>query len=243
MKFALAKEHLDFFYQHHHIEFENLLSPQEVDSLKKAVLETLAKRLNTQNDKLKNHPFSSLYMAGFDIWRDSDAIKKILCRPQLAEIASNLVKKRPLRIGFDQVFYTPKAVHEAKDKMPPLFKKETSLTSTSCLQGIACGLILHLDSPAVPTSSSELSIQEDVQKLIPIPRQAGSGIFFSPDTPLSLEHLMSTPGICQILIAYTSETTLYRYCEDDPHTHIYKKMGYVFGDRLKNSSHPLVYRG
>ncbi|WP_420421327.1 hypothetical protein [Simkania sp.] len=243
MKFAIAKEHLDFFYQHRHIEFENLLSEQEVDTLKKSLFETLAKRLNSREEKLKNHNFSSLYMAGFDTWRDSDTIKKILLRPQLAEIASNLVKKKPLRMGFDQALYIPQVFHESKENMPPLFKKETSLASTSCLQGIVCGLILHLDAPAVPTESSELSIEEDVQKLIPIPKQAGSGIFFSPDTPLSLEHLMSTPGTCQILIAYTTDISLYRLCEDDPHTHTYKKMGYVFGDRLKNTSHPLVFRG
>lgn len=243
MKFAIAREHLDFFYQHHHIEFENLLTPQEVDTLKKSMFETLAKRLNTHEEKLKTQSFASLYKAGFDLWRSSDTIKKIVLRPQFAEIASNLVKKKPLRIGFDQAFYIPKIFHESKESMPPLFKKETSLASTSCLQGIACGLILHLDAPAVPTENLELSIQEDVQKLSPIPRQAGSGIFFSPDAPLSLEHLISTPGICQILIAYTKDITLYRLCEDDPQTHIYKKMGYVFGDRLKNTSHPLIFRG
>jgi len=243
MKFALAKEHLDFFYQRHYVEFENLLTPEEIKTLKDAISTTLAMRLNTQSEKLKYQPLKNLYLSGFDTWRDSNAIKKILFRPHLAEVASNLVKKKPLRIGFDQAFYIPQAATVSDKDIPPLFKKETSLSSASCLQGIACGLILHLEAPAVPTESLELSIEDDVQTLIPIPRRAGSGIFFSPDAPLSLEHLMTSPGMIQIMITYAENTTLYRLCQSDPQTHVYKKMGYVFGDRLKNTTHPLLYRG
>ena len=243
MKFAFAKEHLDFFYQHHYIEFEDLLTSDEIDRVKKGMTETLSERLHTPQDRLNKHNLKTLYLAGFDSWRDSDAIKKIVLRPHFAEIASNLVKKKPLRIGFDQIFCTPPDLRFSQEEMPPLFKQETSLSQTSCLQGIACGLILHLSSPVVPAHTSELLIQEDVQALIPIPRQAGSGIFFSPEMPFSLQHLMMVPDVHQLLISYVADPALYWLNKKDPHTHEYKKLGYAFGDKLKNNTHPILYRG
>ena len=243
MKFAIVKEHLDFFYQRHYIEFENLLTPNEVKALTGGLKEVLASRLNTQPEKLGHQKLKTLYLNGFDTWRESDLVKKVVLRPLFAEVASNLVKKKPLRIGFDQAFCTPSREEDLEASMPPLFKHETTISQTSCLQGISCGLILHLSAPAVPAHLSELSIENDIKALIPIPRKAGSGIFFSPDMPLSLEHLMVMPGALQLLIVYTEDKTLYRLNHDDPQTHLYKKMGYVFGDKLKNTTHPLVYRG
>lgn len=243
MKFAIVKQHLDFFYQRHYIEFENLLTPNEVESLTDGIKTVLANRLSTQPGKLSYQKLKTLYLNGFDTWRESDLVKKIALRPLFAEVASNLVKKKPLRIGFDQAFCTPSIEEDLEANMPPLFKHDTTICQTSCLQGISCGLILHLSAPAVPAHLSELSIENDVKALIPIPRQAGSGIFFSPDMPLSLEHLMVMPGALQLLIVYTEDKTFYRLNNADPQTHLYKKMGYVFGDKLKNTTHPLIYRG
>lgn len=240
MKFGLAKEHLDFFYKHHYIEFENLLSKKDAAILKQEVTNTLAKRLNTQEEKLKHHSLESLYLSGFDTWRDSTAIKRILFRSYLAEVAANLVKKKPLRIGFDQVFYSPSTEYSMLD-IPPCLEKPTSLSFSSCLQGVACGLLLHLTTSLSEERSSVF--KKDLQPVLPIPKKEGSGIFFSPDMPFSIESLTTTPKNIHVLIAYSLETTVYRHCDNHLHTHAYKKIGYVFGDRLKNSTHPLLYKG
>ena len=245
MKFALVKEHLDFFYQHRYIEFENLLSLEEVQTLKEAVTKILAMRLNTHKKKIKYQSFEELYLAGFDTWRDSDKIKKILFRPQLAEIAAHLVKQQPLRIGFDQAFYLPSIATDTAQNISLLLQKQTALSSTSCLQGIACSLILPLTSPPLPKSNKVLKIstEKEKQKLFPFPKQIGNGIFFSPHTTFSIKNLLTHPGMMQVMITYASTITLYRLCRDDLQTHAYKKLGYVFGDRLNSTTHPVIYQG
>ena len=244
MHFAIAPEHLEFFYRHHYIEFDDLLTETEADQLKKAIGETLEKRLNFSPDKLMQADVETLFMAGHDTWRDDDRIKKVVLRPRLAEIAASLMKKRQLRIAYDQVFGTPNSPldPEKLKSMPPLFHKHTSLGQTSSFQSVVCGLMLHLSSSSIPTQQSNLSIEEDLTSLIPLPRKAGSGIFFTPDIPLSLEYLFETPNQHQLLIVYCEDKSLYRHEKSDPHTHALKKLGYVFGDRLKNTTHPVVYR-
>ena len=128
MHFALAREHLDFFYQHHYIEFEDLLTEAEVESLSRALQETLAKRLHSKRETLAKTDLKTLYLSGYDMWRDNPLIQKFVLRPQL-------------------------------------------------------------------------------------------------------------------MIVYVEEKGIYAYQETDLHTHAFKKLGYGFGDRLRNATHPILYSG
>ena len=49
MRFALTKDHLDFFYRNHYIEFEDLLTIEEVFSLEDAIEAVLTKRIEWGN--------------------------------------------------------------------------------------------------------------------------------------------------------------------------------------------------
>ena len=236
MHFALAREHLDFFYKHHYIEFEDLLTEVEVESLSRALQETLAKRLHSKRETLAKTDIKTLYLSGYDMWRDNPTIQKFVLRPQLAEIASNLTKVRPLRIGFDQLF-------TASENADHLFKKPRTLHQMSSIQGTVCGCILHLSSSAIPVTQATLAIEEDMTALIPIPKKVGSAIFFNPELPLSLEYLVETPHVLQLMIVYAEEKGIYAYQETDLHTHAFKKLGYGFGDRLRNATHPILYSG
>jgi hypothetical protein len=229
MHFALARQHLDFFHQHHYIEFEDLLSLAETQTLNQELIKILEICHHITPDNLTKTDLKSLYLSGYDMWRCSSTIKKFILRPQFAEIASNLTKVRPLRIAFDQFF-------SSCDASDPLFKKPITLHEMSCIQGIVCGCLLQL-------SSSKQNSSETSEGFIPIPKKAGSGIFFSPDLPLSFDYLIHTSNMQQLLIVYAEDKSLYTYLETDPHTHTLKKLGYVFGDRLKNATHPILFRG
>jgi len=236
MHFAVVSQHLDFFYRHHYIEFEDLLNETEVKTLSESLLETLGNRLHSTPEKFAKTDAKTLYLSGHDLWRDNKTVQKFVLRPQFAEIAASLTKKRPLRIAFDQFF-------SASDLSDPLFKKPLPLHQMSCIRGLVCGCILLLSPSITPASQETLVIEEDLTALIPIPKKAGSAIFFSPDIPLSFDYLSNTPDMLQLLIVYGEEKSLYTYQETDLHTHGLKKFGYVFGDRLKNTTHPTLFRG
>lgn len=43
-----------------------------------------------------------------------------------------------------------------------------------------------------------------------------------------------------LFILISSDKARYQYAEKDPHTHLLKKLGYAFGDRITNDTHPLL---
>ncbi len=221
MKFALASEHRDFFAKNAFIEFEELLSQDEVESLRQHIDEVLAKRLKIKKSDLDRKSAQELFLAGRDLWRDDPAIKKQVAAPRLAEIASVLFKKKNLRLGYDQSWRTGPITG-------PPFLENFALQQISCLQTIAGGLILQL-SPSPPPS-------------FPFSHPAGSGIFIKPHFPLPFPSLFQIPRLHLLLIVYCGEKTLYVSEKNDPHTHALKKQGYVFGDLLRNDRHPLLCR-
>lgn len=169
MRFATSFEHRDFFSKNGYIEFADLIPLAECELL------------------LSNP-------AGFDLWRENPLIKKISLRPQLAELASILLLKKTLRIGFDQRLN--------RDEIPEL--------TNSCLKPIIC-LFLILSG-----------------------EKAGHGLFFKPE---NLPHLTAPV----FLISYCDVKTFYLLNKRDPYTHAPKKLGYVFGDLLRNDTHPLIF--
>lgn len=198
MGFGLTKEHHDYYHENHFIEFEELLSEKELDPLEEAI-DTLV-------------PTEDWIHAGHDVWRLNDQIKKVTLRKNLAEIASNLCKKRPLRLAYDQVIEGP------------LSKEPLNLIEMSSIRKVVCGLILQL----APSSTVEESL---------VPKKRGSGIFFSPFCELNFpkdSHLF--------MIVYTEDTALYIHEIRDPNVYALKKLRYGYGDRLKTETHPILFR-
>lgn len=129
MRFALAKEHRDYYAHHHWIEFEEILSKAEVEALQKSIKALLAKRLK------KPHTLSALprelYALGRDLFREDPEIKKITCKRALAETASSLFKHSSLRLAFDQYI----------EETTPL-----SLQQMSCLTSLVGAIAIPLEN-------------------------------------------------------------------------------------------------
>ena len=241
MRFAIAREHMDFFYKNYFVEFDNLLSPEEVETLRKEIDNELLQRCHSYGEPLDKISPSSIYMGGHDLWRTNNQIKKIVLRPKLAEIAGALTKVRPLRIGYDQVFRTSEIVRFFSNHEKPL-SLNIPLSQMSSLTGVVCGLMLRLSPAEVQGVSSPLSKGVD-SSLIPWPSLPGNGIFFAPHISLSLSYFFENPNLYGLLIVYLEDNTIYVLEKNDPHTHALKKLDYGFGDRLRNSTHPIVYHG
>ncbi len=213
MRFALAKDHLDFFYRNHYIEFEDILTLEEVFSIEDAIEEVLTKRVGGNRNPKK------IYLAGNYCWQDDPRITKIALSYRLAEIASQLTKERTLRLASSQILSG--SLSEEK-----VFDEPLPLENLCSIQKISCGVILHL------SSSEEL---EDPQ-----PKKIGSATFFSTRIPISFDYLTKTSHLTQLFFIYSVENALYALTPTDPHTHALKKLGYGFGDHVLPNTHPIV---
>lgn len=82
--YGLTKDHLAYFHKHKHLELEELLSSDEVDTIN-----------------------SELEGKSFDLWRTNPSLKKIILKPELAGLAAELSKVQPIRIAYDRLIEGP----------------------------------------------------------------------------------------------------------------------------------------
>lgn len=240
MKFAIAKEHRDFFRKQGWIEFEDFLSADQLVQANQAIDQVLAERLQLHVEQLNQLSSESSYLQGRDVWRSNPFLRKLVTQPRFAEIASELIETKPLRLGYDQVLPAPYSFKFSQPKQQVyahFIEQTTSLEAVSCLQGVLCGLILALKQPEEPREGSA------VEGINIFSTQSASAIFFQPTVPINWSALFSCrPGERFYLIVYTEAMARYHLQPQDPHTHALKQLGYVFNDKLNDHLHPIVYR-
>lgn len=223
MRFAITADHREFFTKNNFIEFEDMISLDQISALKKNLEAAVAKRLNVSEAQLKQKSAPEIYQAGYDLWRDNEAIKKIAHKHSFAALAGELLQTVPLRYAFDQYFAMTKCTVSPYD-VP------SSLQDISCLSPLAGALIIPLHDLPTPPS------------FFPMPLKAGHALFISPSFSLPWPQLFSTPDLNFFLIAYAMDKTFFRPDSRDPHAVKLKKLGYVYNDLLNDTVHPIVLR-
>ena len=225
MRFALEKEHKDYFQKEGCIEFENLLSEKEVVELNQALESVLVKRLEATSERLEFFPFEQTFLAGRDSWRENAYVKKSVCKLRLAEIASQLSGIKPLRLGYDQLLFSgfPSVLPKTSQNslVSSLVGNEKfSLTDISGFQGSLCGLILCLANETDRESGQEKPIlRENV-----FSTSVGSGVYFNQETLISYWPVLQKPYQRYLLIVYTGKYSFYVPREGDPNIHFLKKL-------------------
>lgn len=243
MKFATAKEHRDFFQKQGWIEFEGILSNDQLTLANQAIDQVLAERLNTPLERLHLLPSEKIYLQGRDLWRSHAGLQKLAIQTRFAEIVAELIEKRPLRLGYDQCFPARHALplaSETASVYSHFLEKTLSLEAVSCLQGVACGVLFALGGKESPTSIEKST--EEREGIDVFPSQPGHAIFFQPQVPINWSYLYTHPGQRFYLIVYTLASAYYQLQPQDPHTHALKRLGYVFNDKLSDKLNPIIYR-
>lgn len=202
MKFSLAKEHYDFFQKNYFVEFEGMITQDQIDLIRRKI-----KR------KSRHDTPQELYLDNHDLWRSSEPIKKAIFHKRLLSILADLTSEKPLRIGHDQ--YLPKG-----------FSGEFSLSEMSSFQGLVGGYLICLES------------SEPKEEPLPFSTEKGNVIFLHMDCTLDFSQLQGD----HLLVSVLNKKPIYRFNEADLHTHSYKKLGYVFGDKLQELDFPTVLR-
>lgn len=239
MKYAVAGEHRDFFHKHQLIEFENLLSQERLDECLSTIERILTERLRSNREKTKETSPEKLFLAGRDLWRSDEELKKTILQRSLAETASELVNCKPIRLAYDQLIIPPiSSPHSPEQKTPywQAMKGSYSLEEMSSVQRIACGLMICLrNTESIPEDPATTATHI-------FPHKAGNGIYFSPTLPIDFSQLCANPNQRFLLIAYAQQTSLYTPNQKDPHVNHLKRFGYHFGDHLSIKDSPFVLR-
>lgn len=106
----------------------------------------------------------------------------------------------------------------------PKFHKVCSLDDLSTVtETVGCAL-LNLSNEPLPGLSY-------------LPIEQGDIGFYSNRFPIDFTSL----ELPVLFIVFTEENVRYKFQQNDPETHFLKKLGYAFGDRLMQNTHPLIH--
>lgn len=217
MKFTIDDEHLHYYRTHGFVEFESLFDAEQI-----ATLVTAAKGLTTGTAWER-------FLQGRDLWRKNEALLKILSQRKLGEAAVRLTGKRPLRIGFDQLFPAPVPVLAATETpYEDFLARKKSLADWTSLQGVVCGLLISLDGGFDENSM--------------LPAQPGNGVFLSPEALINFPAFAKSKDCSLYLIVYTDSKSVYIYNRQDTHARAFGRLGYNIGDRLSDEKNPIVFK-
>jgi hypothetical protein len=212
MKFSISLDQRYFLNQKGYIPFYALLSNQE---------------LKTLNDALQSKKLAGKH----DLWRENDAIKQIVFSRRLVNLVYELTNTKPLRIAFDH--YLPEKSKsmldvEKKTSVEEFFENPIPLQDRMSINPLVGMFLLILNT------DGEINEETTVA--------AGGGYFILPTTTFSLDELSLTPNQRLFLIGYGDSHSQYLYELRDPDVHFLKTLGYVFGDRLNDNLHPILFR-
>lgn len=247
MKFAITKEHRDYFEKEGWIEFEQFFTPDQIKQLNHLIDLAIATRAAIPSQKVSMLIAERLFMEGRDLWRYQEELKKMESQSRLGQVIFDLLDKKPLRLGYDQLFPSPHqqiwyTSGESKH-YNEFIKQIATLEEMSCIQGIICGILIALSEP-LPIEDKTVQLEEgSLEEGIDIfPKKRGNVIFFHPQRKINMKKIYSHPGQRFYLIVYTQSNASYHLQPRDPHTHHLKQLGYIFNDKLSDRLHPIVYR-
>ena len=242
MKFSLAKDQRDFFEKHGLLEVEGLISSSQLEVLNSCIQKFMKKQAALEKRTVASVDPLNYFLAGRDLWRENPEIKKIIFRKCFSEIASELNFRAPFRLGSDQ--YIPQGF---------ISNANESLNDGSSFQGVVFGYIICIKSANLDTKITEISeglenfslkSPDDSNKPPhpPFSLLPGHVVFIHPDFPIDYSLLTQRRGCEYIFVTIIKDKSVYFYRESDLQTHYLKKLGYVFGDRIKEETHPVIYR-
>lgn len=162
--------------------------------------------------------FAKLMSGQRDLWRIHPSLQRLIFSKRLTHIALQATDERQLRIGLDQ-WIAPGFVLTNPVKLSELF----------CIQGLSCAIVLRFNEGVAPEAKTPLG-------LAPFPQAPGNALLVRPNVLLQWPH--APFGLW--IVAYALPNAVYIQNPRDPAGDTLKKLGYAYGDALRNDAHPMV---
>lgn len=232
MKILVAEKQRDHFLAHQHVAFEELLTQKQLAAINSSLDRALASRLGVAPSAVWQQPEAKLFLSGRECWRSDEDLQRWVCLPLLGRLVADAIRRRPLRLAYDQLFQSTQErpwKAEQQQVLEDFLSMPNSLDATSCCQGLAAGLFLRLTPPSSEEGESD-----------PYLRAAGDGLLVGPSFPVNFSQFYRLKNQRYLLIAYADHQARYICRKEDPHVHDWKQMGYAFGDKLTQPFHPLI---
>src|SRR5436305_12493354 len=128
MEFIIDSDQSFLFESKGVVEFVDFFSEKEMNKLSASIESVLQKRKRMED-------FQEPYLAGRDLWRESQDLKRMLLKGNLGKVASQLIHQKRLRLAADQWISGGQAV--------PLVK---TLVESFPFQGIELGIMIALNN-------------------------------------------------------------------------------------------------
>ena len=219
MRIVVAGEQISFFERYGYVELESFFTERTTSLLLTAAEEEIAKRGELS---LADRGKEGSLFYGYDLALSSERLRKELFSRKLGMAAYYLSRRKPLRYAFDWLW-----------KIPGIVLSSPLDTISSVTPLTLRAVIALTDQP-----ETEIPVLKPFE-YTSFPLKKGSVAFISSKTNYQTANVL--PGT-YLLIAFTSAQPVYRLQQTDPYTHFLKGYGYVFGDQLKETTHPVLYR-
>lgn len=240
MRSITAKEHRDYFQKNGSIHFTGLVSEHQHDNIRSWIEEALCQKLGVEKRKLLQYPFVDQFKAGRDISRENQNLRQFVTQAKFAEIASELIERKPLRLAYDQFFpaYHPSLLdNESSSSIFNFFRQTTPLETISSVEGICSGFILAFNQSENRPAHNVVSEEIDIFSL-----DKNQILFFDTSKPINFNRFFDHINQAFYMVVYSKQLSYYRLNEKDPNTHVLKHTGYIYNDQLNDKLNPIVYR-
>lgn len=213
MKHIIEYSQIEFFKTHRYLELEGLIPEKKMQELVSAIESFRSKVEKKHFDK------SQAFLQFHDLYREIEPLKKFLTSKTLATIISELTSESYFRLAFDQLLLYPMAKN---------YPHHLKVADDLSFQGLILGMMIKIGG----ATEDEISY---------LPKKTSNVVFFDPTLTLNLDAFDSPTGTEVLLVGFGFQDIRYRHKDSDPHTHLLKNYGYVFGDSLINAHHPIVF--
>ena len=155
-----------------------------------------------------------------DLWRSAPSLQTFLLSRKLTTLLFSLTAKPSLRLACDHYFPADFCL-----------AKPTPLKDLFSIQGLVCALLFSLGPIHRPEKTAPLG-------MLPFPHIPGNALFVQPQLLLN----WPPAGAPLYIAAYAISDSVYIHNPNDPAGTSLKQLGYGYGDRLRNETHPILKR-